>query len=60
MTDKNKSYNDQLKEIQEKLKKRSQEIFNDGPDFDEPQYTGDPSKIFDEEDEPNKCIKSDK
>jgi hypothetical protein len=60
MTEKNKSYNDQLKEIQEKLKKRSQEIFSEGPDFDEPQYTGEPSKIFDEEDETNERIKSDK
>ncbi|WP_444910412.1 hypothetical protein [Microbulbifer sp. TRSA005] len=40
------------KDLQYKLKKRSEEIFKDGPDFDEPQYTGDPSKIFDEDDTP--------
>ncbi|WP_445356661.1 hypothetical protein ACJJIC_06940 [Microbulbifer sp. ANSA002] len=40
------------KDLQDKLKKRSEEIFKDGPDFDEPQYTGDPSKIFDEDDTP--------
>jgi hypothetical protein len=59
MSDKQKSNNERLKEIREKLKKRSEEIFDRGPDFDEPQYTGDPSKIF-EDDEAGENSESDK
>ncbi|WP_444910286.1 hypothetical protein [Microbulbifer sp. TRSA005] len=44
-----KSHTEKMKDLQEKLKKRSEEIFKDGPDFDEPQYTGDPSKVFEED-----------
>lgn len=51
MSEKQKSNNERLKEIQEKLKKRSEEIFENGADFDEPQHTGDPSKIFEEDDD---------
>ncbi|WP_444931172.1 hypothetical protein ACJJIF_05145 [Microbulbifer sp. SSSA002] len=42
-----------MKEIQGKLKKRSEEIFKNGPDFDEPQSTGDPSRIFEEDEQGN-------
>ena len=49
MSEKHKSNNERLKEIQEKLKKRSEEIFENGPDFDEPQHTGDPSKVFEDD-----------
>lgn len=57
MSDKQKSNNERLKEIREKLNKRSEEIFDRGPDFDEPQHTGDPSKIF-EDDEAGEGNKS--
>ena len=50
MSEKHKSNNERLKEIQEKLKKRSEEIFENGPDFDEPKHTGDPSKILQDDD----------
>ena len=46
MTKDTQSYTEKMKEIQEKLKKRSQEIFKDGPDFDEPQNTGNPNKFI--------------
>ena len=59
MSEKQKSNNERLKEIQEKLKTCSEEIFENGPDFDEPQNTGDPSKIF-EDDETYDDIESDK
>jgi hypothetical protein len=49
LSDKHKSNNERLKEIQEKLKKRSEEIFENGPDFEGPQHTGNPSKIFEDE-----------
>ncbi|WP_444939088.1 hypothetical protein [Microbulbifer sp. JMSA002] len=48
-----KSHTEKMKDLQDKLKKRSEEIFKNGPDFDEPQYTGDPSKVFDEDDKPS-------
>ena len=51
MTEKHKSNNERLKEIPEKLKKRSEEIFENGPDLDEPQHTGDPSRIFEDDDD---------
>ncbi len=56
MTKDTKSYTEQMKELQEKLKKRSEEIFESGPDFDEPQTTGDPYRALedDEEKKPNK------
>ena len=60
MSEKHKSNNERLKEIQEKLKKRSEEIFENGPDFDEPQHIGDPSKIFEDDDEPGEESKSSK
>ena len=50
MSEKHKSNNERLKEIQEKLKKRSEEIFENGLDFNEPQHTGDPSKILEDDD----------
>ena len=50
MSEKHKSNNERLKEIQENLKKRSEKIIENGPDFDEPQHTGDPSKIFEDDD----------
>ncbi|MFA0812011.1 hypothetical protein [Microbulbifer epialgicus] len=49
MSSAEKSHTEKMKDIQDKLKKRSEEIFKDGPDFDEPQYTGDPSKVFEED-----------
>ena len=49
MSEKHKSNNERLKEIQENLKKRSEKIIENGPDFDEPQHTGDPSKIFEDD-----------
>ena len=49
MSKKHKSNNKRLNEIQENLKRRSEEIFMNGPDFDEPQHTGDPSKIFEDD-----------
>ena len=58
MSEKHKSNNERLKDIQEKLKKRSEEIFENGPDFDEPQHTGDPSKIFEDDDESGEESKS--
>jgi hypothetical protein len=50
MSEKQKSNNERLKEIQAKLKKRSEEIFENSPGSDEPQHTGDPSKIFEDDD----------
>lgn len=49
MSEKHKSNNERLQEIQEKLKNRSEEMFANGPDFDEPQYIGGPSKIFEDD-----------
>lgn len=49
-----KSYTDQVKEMQEKLKKRSEELFRNGPDFDEPQSTGNPDKIFEDDEKDSK------
>jgi hypothetical protein len=40
--------------MQEKLKKRSEELFRNGPDFDEPQSTGNPDKIFEDDEEDSK------
>jgi hypothetical protein len=49
LSEKHKSNNERLQEIQEKLKNRSEEMFANGPDFDEPQYIGGPSKIFEDD-----------
>jgi len=43
------SYTDKFKATQDKLKKRSEELFINGPAFDEPPVTGDPDKILDQE-----------
>jgi hypothetical protein len=51
MTKDTQSYTEKMKELQEKLKKRSQEIFRDGPDFDEPQATGNPHKALEEDED---------
>ena len=50
MSEEQKSNNERLKEIHEQLKNRSEKIFENGPDFDEPQNIGDPSKIFEDDD----------
>lgn len=49
MSEKHKSNNERLKEIQENLKRRSEEVFENGPAFDEPLHTGDPSKLFEDD-----------
>jgi hypothetical protein len=54
MSDKPKSYTEKFKENQKRLKDRSKELFNESSNScSEPQFTGDPTKIFekDEEDE---------
>lgn len=49
-----------MEDLQEKLKKRSEEIFQNGPDFDEPQSSGDPNRTFEEdEDESERYDKRD-
>ncbi|WP_226646338.1 hypothetical protein [Microbulbifer variabilis] len=49
MSSAKKSHTEKMKDLQDRLKKRSEEIFKNGPDFDEPQYTGDPSRVFEED-----------
>jgi len=43
------SYTDKFKATQDRLKKRSEGLFKNGPVFDEPAVTGDPDKILDQE-----------
>lgn len=56
MTEHTQSYTEKIKEIQEKLKKRSEEVFQVGPDCNEPQATGNPHKALEED----KDMKGDK
>lgn len=51
-SDKN-TYNEKFKQNQKKLKDRAEELLSNPPLDEEPQSTGDPKKIF-EEDEPDK------
>ena len=46
MNKESKSYNEDFKERMDKLKKRSNELFSVPPDDDEPQFVGNPNKIF--------------
>ena len=49
MKDSNESYNETFKKNQEKLKKRAEDLLSNSPDEDEPQCTGNPEKIFEED-----------
>ena len=51
MMGKSTSYNERFKRNQEKLKKRAKELLSGEPDEDEPQSMGDPTKIFEEDED---------
>ena len=51
MNKSNETYNEKFKRNQEKLKKRAEELLSNPPEEDEPQFIGNPDKIFEEDED---------